>query len=96
MLIYMYEEWFEKLANVVGIKRVSQTKNSIELVFPQEVVSRIKVDQLFMDSYDICPSFRFLSRGTNLVIVLDLIKLEKHPIYYLTSLLDLIYRKFLS
>lgn len=96
MLVYMYEEWFEKLANNVHVKRVSQTKNSIELVFPAEVVSNIKVDELFMDSYDISPSFRFLSRGSNLVIILDIIKLEKHPIYYLTSLLDLIYRKFLS
>ena len=33
MLIYMYEEWFEKLANVIGLKRVSQTKNSIEMIF---------------------------------------------------------------
>ena len=96
MLIYMYEEWFEKLAKRVGIKRVSQTKNSIELVFPEEVVSKFRVDELFMDSYEISPSFRFLSRGSNLVIILDIIKLEKHPIYYLVSLLDLIYGKFLS
>ena len=96
MLVYMYEEWFEKLASMVGIKRVSQTKNSIELVFPEHVVSKIKVDELFIDSYDISPSFRFLSRGSNLVIILDIIKLEKHPIFYLTALLDLIYHKFLS
>ena len=96
MLIYMYEEWFEKLAVAVGLKRVSQTKNSIELVFPEEIVKKMKVDELFMDSYEISSSFRFLSRGSNLVIILDIIKLEKHPIYYLTSLLDLIYRKFFS
>ena len=96
MLIYMYEEWFEKLANVIGLKRVSQTKNSIEMIFPEEVVSKLKVDEVFMDSYNISPSFRFFSRGSNLVIILDIIKLEKHPIYYLTSLLDLVYRKFLS
>ena len=96
MLIYMYEEWFEKLAKRVGVKRVSQTKNSIELVFSEEVVSKFRVDELFMDSYEISPSFRFLSRGSNLVIILDIIKLEKHPIYYLVSLLDLIYGKFLS
>lgn len=96
MLIYMYEEWFEKLAKRVSVKRVSQTKNSIELVFPEEVVSKFRVDELFMDSYEISPSFRFLSRGSNLVIILDIIKLEKHPIYYLVSLLDLIYGKFLS
>ena len=80
----------------MGVKRVSQTKNSIELVFPEEVVSEFRVDELFMDSYEITPSFRFLSRGSNLVIILDIIKLEKHPIYYLVSLLDLIYGKFLS
>ena len=96
MLIYMYEEWFEKLAKQVRIKRVSQTKNSIELVFPSDVVSKFKVDELFMDYYDISPSFRFLSRGSNLVIILDIIKLEKHPIYYLVSLLDLIYHKFFT
>ena len=92
----MYEEWFEKLANKVGVKRVSQTKNSIEMVFPENVVSRLKVDEIFMDSYEISSSFRFLSRGSNLVIILDIIKLEKHPIFYLTKLLDLIYCKFLS
>ena len=32
--------------------------------------------------------FRFLSKGTNMVIVLDIIKLEKHPIYYLVELLN--------
>ena len=96
MLIYMYEEWFEKLAVAVGLKRVSQTKNSTELVFPEEIVKKMKVDELFMDSYEISSSFRFLSRGSNLVIILDIIKLEKHPIYYLTSLLDLIYRKLFS
>ncbi len=96
MLIYMYEEWFEKLAERIGIKRVSQTKNSIELIFPENVVSKINIDELFMDSYAISPSFRFLSRGSNLVIVLDIIKLEKHPIFYLVSLFDLIYGKFLS
>ena len=95
LLVYMYEEWFEKLAKKVGVKRVSQTKNSIEIVFPEEVVSKLKVDDLFVESFKINSSFRFLSRGSNLVIILDIIKLEKHPIFYLTELLDLIYRKFI-
>ena len=95
VLIYMYEEWFETLSSLVHLKRVNQTKNSIELIFPPEIVEKLPIDQLFMDVYDICPDFRFLSRGSNLVIVLDIIKLDKHPIYYLTSLLDFIYHKFL-
>ena len=31
MEIYMYEEWFEKLASKFGIKRVKQTKTNIDL-----------------------------------------------------------------
>ena len=38
--------------------------------------------------------FRFVSRGTNIIIVLDIIKLEKHPIYYLVELLSNIYDKY--
>ena len=53
------------------------------------------MDDLFVESFKINSSFRFLSRGSNLVIILDIIKLEKHPIFYLTELLDLIYRKFI-
>ena len=44
--------------------------------------------ELFVDAFNISNMFRFLSRGTNMVIVLDIIKLEKHPIYYLVDLLN--------
>ena len=95
ILIYMYEEWFEKLASRVQLKRVRQTKNSIELVFPETMVQKLPIDELFVLSYQISPMFRFVSKGTNLVIILDIIKLEKHPIYYLCELLELICIKFL-
>ena len=42
-------------------------------------------------------SYRLTNDAQNIEeIEQDIIKLEKHPIYYLTELLDLIYRKFLS
>ena len=84
----MYEEWFEKLASKINIKNVHQTKNSIELVFSEEVVKKLNTEELFMDAFQITNMFRFLSKGTNMVIVLDIIKLEKHPIYYLVELLN--------
>ncbi|MDE5539797.1 MAG: transcription-repair coupling factor [Bacilli bacterium] len=34
--IYMYEEWFEKLARSLNIKRVTQTKTFIEVELPEE------------------------------------------------------------
>ena len=91
LIIYMYEEWFEKLALKVGLSNVHQSKNSIELVFPQDVISKIDTEQLFFDAFQITPMFRFISKGSFLIIVLDLIKLDKHPIYYLVNLLKKIY-----
>ena len=88
LIIYMYEEWFEKISIKLGIKNVRQTRNSIEVVLPQDVVSKLKMDDVFVYAFNISKMFRFISRGTNLVIVLDTIKLEKHPIYYLVELFD--------
>lgn len=94
IIVYMYEEWFEKLAFKLKISNVHQTKNSIELVFPMDVVSKMDTEEVFMDAFYVTNMFRFISRGSNLVIVLDIIKLEKHPVYYLVELLDKIYSKF--
>ena len=47
-----------------------------------------------MDASSISNMFRFIGRGNDLIIVLDIIKLERHPIYYLVELLDKIYEKF--
>ena len=94
IIIYMYEEWFEKLAYKVKVSNVHQTKNSIEIVFPMDVVSKMDTEELFMDAFYVSNMFRFVSRGSNLVIVLDIIKLDKHPVYYLVELLNKIYYKF--
>ena len=94
LLVYMYEEWFEKLACKLKIAHVHQTKNSIEMVFPPFVVEKLDAEEVFMDAFHVSNMFRFVSRGNNLVIVLDIIRLEKHPIFYLVSLLNKIYEKF--
>lgn len=94
MLIYMYEEWFERMASKLHLAHVHQTRNSIELVFPRETVEQLDTEELFMDAIEVSHMFRFISRGSNLVVVLDIIKLEKHPIYYLVSLLNKICQKF--
>ena len=94
VIIYMYEEWFENLAKKLKVSNVHQNKNSIEIVFPGTVVSKFKVDEIFMDAYYVSNMFRFANKGSNLVIILDIIKLDKHPVYYLVELLDKIYSKF--
>ena len=94
VVVYMYEEWFEKLAKKLKVSNVHQNKNSIEIVFPGSVVSKFKVDEIFVDAYHVTNMFRFANKGSNLLIILDIIKLEKHPVYYLVELLDKIYSKF--
>ena len=88
MIVYMYEELFEKLADKLGIIHVFQKRNSIEFILPKEVLKKVSVEDIFMESYKITNMFRFMSRSDNLIVILDIIKLEKHPIYYLVSLLD--------
>lgn len=90
MIIYMYEEWFEKLAIKVSLKNVRETKNFIELIFDSSITKTVNMEELFMESFSISNMFRFQTRSSNLVIILDSIKLERHPIYYLVDLLELI------
>ena len=88
IIIYMYEEWFEKLVKQVGVTKVSETKNTIELYFNKDATSKLNTEDLFMNAYTITPMFRFKSRESDLTIILDIVKLEKHPIYYLVALLS--------
>lgn len=88
MEVYMYEEWFEKLANKVSVKNVRETKNCIEVIFDKEVVKNFDTEKLFVDAFNISNMFRFQMRGDNLVIILDTIKLDRHPVYYLVGLFE--------
>lgn len=90
MIIYMYQEWFEKLAKRLDIMQVRQTKNSIELTFSEDATKKIDGEKVFVASTKITPMFRFGMRGNCFSIILDTIKLEKHYIYYLIDLLETI------
>ena len=53
-----------------------------------DLIKKLDTEKLFVDAFNISNMFRFLSKGSNLIIILDIIKLEKHPIYYLVDLLN--------
>ena len=88
IIIYMYQEWFEKMAKNLEIEKVTNTRNSIELLFSENMSKKIDGEKLFMDAFNITPMFRFKMLHDRLIIVLDTIKLEKHYIYYLVDLLS--------
>ena len=88
MEIYMYEEWFEKIANSLGINKVVTMKNNIDIELPCELSSKIDGERLFNDAYSISKMFRFLYKDSSIHIILDTIKLEKHFLIYLIELLE--------
>lgn len=90
MEIYMYEEWFEKLAQNLNITKVKQTKNFINIEIPKTTLKDVDGENIFYEISKQGRMFRFSSKENNLVITLDTIKLEKHFIYYLIDLMKII------
>lgn len=90
--IYMYEEWFEKLAQKLDISHVKQTERMIEVEIPEEYSSKVKGDKLFFEAYNINPSFSFKYLNKKIMITLLLKRGEKHFLFSLVPLLELIVR----
>jgi len=90
IIIYMYEEWFERLANSLNITRVTQTKSFIELELPEELSNNLKADKLFLESYNINPNLKFRYQNKRIKISLMLKKNDKHFLYTFVPLLELI------
>lgn len=90
LLIYMYEEWFEKLAHKLNIQKVNQTKNFVEIVLSKELTEKVDGELLFMEANRISRMFRFSMKLGRLSIILDTIKLDKHFIYYLIDLMEVL------
>ena len=88
--IYMYEEWFEKLALSLNIERVVQNNKIVELEIPANLTKKLKFDKLFMQIYNICPKVQFRSMLNNVYITLPIGNLPKHFVYYLVDILNLI------
>ena len=94
VIIYMYEELFEKQVKELDIKKVNQTKNFIAITFNKEFSNKIDGENLFMDVLSLSRKFRFSMKHDELTITLDTVGLDKHFIYYLIDLVEIIKRSF--
>lgn len=90
IIIYMYEEWLEKLARKLNINKIKQGKNSIEITISEQNLKTIDGQDLFLGVNKISRMFRFSMKSKCLIITLDIVKLDKHFVYYLIDLLELI------
>ena len=87
---YMYEEWFEKIAKKLGIKRVKQTDRLIEIELPENISQEIKGDKLLYESYSISQNFNLAYKHNCIIITLYYKNLPEHFIKYIVRLLNTI------
>ena len=90
VIIYMYEELFEKEMNKLNIKKVNQTKNFISITLSQELTKKINGELLFMDVISLSKKFRFSMKNQELCITLDTVGLDKHFMYYLIDMIEIL------
>ena len=88
MLVYMYEEWFEKIANKFGIKKVLQTDRYVEVTLPEEISKNVKGDKLLIEAMSLTKYFNIKYFNKQIIITLYINNLEKHFIFYLVTLLE--------
>ena len=87
---YMYEEWFEKIAQKLGITKVKQTDRFVEVVLPEKTSKKVDGNKLLYESYSISHNFNLAYKHNEIIITLYLKNLTQHFIRYFTSLLSTI------
>lgn len=90
LMLYMYQEWFEKLARNKGIEKVNQNKNSIDLLFTREKTEVLNINDLYYEAQFINKKFRFSYEYKRLKVTLDTFKLDKHFLFYALEFLNIV------
>ena len=88
MEIYMYEEWFEKLAERLKITKVIQNNLYVLLWLPEETSNKVKGDKLFLQAFNINQKFEIKYENNQIGIKLNIVNNEKHFLYYIVPLLQ--------
>ena len=88
MLVYMYEEWFNSLKVKKGIENVIENSREIDIIFNEEVTNTIKAEDLFVNAYKVSNNFKLKYIYKRLHLVLNIINLDKHWIYYVIEVIN--------
>lgn len=87
ILIYMYQEWFEKLILTKGIAKVRQLKEKVELIWSLEASKKIEIKQIAAIALEVAPQFKFYYKNNKFIVSLPFVDLPKHWLYILTDFL---------
>lgn len=88
MELYMYEEWLEKLGNKLEVKTIKPTNTFIELEISKEISNKIDGEKLFYTAYEISKNFKLKQVDGKIHIILSLVNLDKHNVFYLIDLFN--------
>lgn len=95
VLIYMYEELFEKLARELQIIKVNCTKRYVELVFSKKMSDKINKVQINKSKNQLLNKTIFSQRGGKTLVRIELDKSNKHYLYYIIEFIEL-FRKMIQ
>ena len=87
MLVYMYEEWFDKLAKTLNIDNVIDNEKLVDITLPSELSSKIKGDLLLEEANRLGKCFKLNYRNNCIHIILEKDNLRKSYLMYLVAIL---------
>ena len=89
--LYAHEKYLEKLLMITMIKITENDNLKVVLKMKKEVYESISVEKLFVEATKITTKFNFSYKNDTIIITLLKATLDKNYIYYLESLLEVIY-----
>lgn len=90
VIIYMFEELFQVLAKKKDVKKVEQLESKIVIYFSVQKSSAINGSELLSNLFKISTNFDVSYVNKILKITLNTRGLEKHFLYYLVKMIDVI------
>ena len=84
---YMYEEWFQSVAQDMGINNIKYIGNAVQIEFPESISENLDGEKLFLQIYSINNKFTLKYFNKKLIISLNILNRKND---YVKDLLDLL------
>ncbi len=82
LILYMNQQLFEKLTKKLGIFKVFDNNNYMEVILTKEKTEQVSYEDLFISSIKIGSFFEFSYKNKQISIRINKNKVKEHPIIY--------------
>jgi transcription-repair coupling factor (superfamily II helicase) len=90
LIVYMHQELVEEYSRKLGIKNINQNSRNIEIILDKEKTKKINGEKLFVNLIKVSNKISFEHKFNRLHIILNLNGLDKHFVYYLIKVFNVI------